>query len=59
MKNAVGRALPQYVEGYGSVRPYQGPFCTIPEMNRAAPKVKFAKPHQSKVVEKQFPSPMG
>ena len=51
MKNAVGRVLPQYVEGYGSVRPYQGPFCTIPEMNRAAPKVKFAKPHQSKVFE--------
>ncbi len=44
------RNLPPYIAGYGQVRPFQGSFATLPDMNRQAPKVKFAKPGEGKAL---------
>ncbi|MDF2876462.1 MAG: citF 1, partial [Sporomusa sp.] len=34
LTNAIGRSLPEYVEGYGKVRPFAGAFATVPDMLR-------------------------
>lgn len=50
MKNALGRDIPQFIEGYGQAIPFAGAFDTPPDMHRQAPKVKTVKPGQSKLV---------
>lgn len=50
MKNALGREIPQSIEGYGQVVPFAGAFDTAPDMQRQAPKVKTVKPGQSKLL---------
>ncbi|HML88287.1 MAG TPA: citrate lyase subunit alpha [Methylomusa anaerophila] len=51
MVNALGRALPEYIEGYGIVRPFNGAFATLPAMTRQAPKVKRMQPGECKLAD--------
>lgn len=51
IKNAIGRSLPEYVEGYGKVKPFAGAFATEPDMTRQAPKVKRILPGEQKLAE--------
>ncbi|MDR3271631.1 MAG: citrate lyase subunit alpha [Peptococcaceae bacterium] len=48
MKNAVGRDLPDFLEGYGEIKPFVGAFATIPTIRKTSPKVKFTLPTASK-----------
>lgn len=50
MKNAVGRELPDYLEGYGRVLPFAGAFARCGEHARAAAKVRNAAPGESKLL---------
>lgn len=51
MKNAVGRELPEYIEGYGPVEPYGGAFAHTGTASRQAVGVKAVKPGQAKLLE--------
>jgi citrate lyase subunit alpha/citrate CoA-transferase len=50
MINAVGRELPEHVDGYGRVIPFAGAFAARPTMRRHAPLVKTVRPGESKFV---------
>ena len=52
LKNSLGRELPEYIEGYGKVRPYQGAFVEAEKSSqRAAARIpRSAKRGQSKAV---------
>lgn len=50
MKNAVGRELPEQVEGYGRVIPFAGVFAHSGEHTHAAAKVHSAAPGESKLL---------
>jgi citrate lyase subunit alpha/citrate CoA-transferase len=39
-KNAAGRELPEFIEGYGPVKPFAGADARIPEGNRAGPRIR-------------------
>ncbi len=39
-RNAVGREIPDFIEGYGKVRQYQGAFARKPEGNICGPKLR-------------------
>lgn len=51
MINAIGREIPEAVEGYGPVKPFAGAFATQPDMQRQAPAVKAARPGESKLLD--------
>lgn len=51
MNNAIGRLVPETVDGYGSVKPFAGAFATVPAMRRQAPKVKTVSPGESKLID--------
>ncbi|MDR3287953.1 MAG: citrate lyase subunit alpha [Peptococcaceae bacterium] len=51
MKNAVGREIPDFLEGYGQIKPFKGAFATIPTIRKYAPKVKITAPGASKLVD--------
>lgn len=51
MKNAVGRELPEYIEGYGPVKPYGGAFANTGMAPRQAVTVKAVKPGEAKLLE--------
>ena len=44
MINAIGRELPEHVDGYGQVIPLTGAFATRPTMRRCVPPVKKVRP---------------
>jgi citrate lyase subunit alpha / citrate CoA-transferase len=44
MINAIGRELPDHVDGYGQVIPFAGAFATRPTMRRYAPPVEKVHP---------------
>ncbi len=48
--NYVNIELPKYIEGYGEVKPYKGAFNTEPSGVRYAPKIKFSKPGDVKLL---------
>jgi citrate lyase subunit alpha/citrate CoA-transferase len=50
MINAIGRELPELVDGYGRVAPFAGAFATRPRMRRYSPLVKTVRPDESKLV---------
>ena len=50
MMNAIGRELPEYINGYGRVVPFAGAFATRPGTRRYAPPMKTARPGESKVL---------
>jgi citrate lyase subunit alpha / citrate CoA-transferase len=49
MKNAIGREIPEQIDGYGKVAPYAGAFAARPDMLRYAPAVKIVRPGASKL----------
>ncbi len=51
MKNSIGRQVPDYLEGYGAVRPFNGAFQTFPDMLRQAPAVKMRRPTDRKIAK--------
>lgn len=50
MINAVGRNIPDEIQGYKKVVPYQGPFAIQPSVNIAGPKAKVGVPGTNKVL---------
>jgi len=50
MVNAVGRTIPDTINGYKTVVPYAGPFATKPEGRRAGALLKASTPEHSKVL---------
>lgn len=48
--NKVNREMPSYIEGYGEVKPYAGPFATEPVGRKYAPLKGFSKPGESKIL---------
>ena len=50
MINAIGRELPEHVDGYGRVIPFAGAFAARPTTRRHAPPVKTVRPGESKLV---------
>jgi citrate lyase subunit alpha / citrate CoA-transferase len=50
MLNAVGRELPDYIEGYGTVEPFQGAFANCSAGCRKSLAVKPVKPGEQKLV---------
>src|SRR3712207_1876339 len=50
MLNAIGRELPEHVDGYGRVIPFAGAFAARPTTRRHAPPVKMVRPGESKLV---------
>jgi len=50
MINAVGRELPEYIAGYGAVRPFAGVVTAAKEASRAKVKVNGVQPGESKVL---------
>jgi citrate lyase subunit alpha/citrate CoA-transferase len=50
MLNAIGRELPERVDGYGRVIPFAGAFAARPRTRRHAPPVKKVRPGESKLV---------
>ena len=49
--NAIGRELPEHVDGYGRAFPFAGAFATRPNTRRYAPPVKMVWPGESKLVD--------
>lgn len=47
--NAVGRKLPRFIEGYGEVKPYAGPFAVKPGASAVIPLREPYLPHASKM----------
>lgn len=50
MINAAGRFIPDTLPGYRDIRPYAGPFATVPDGRRAGQKIKAFRPGTSKVL---------
>ena len=50
IKNKAEREIPEYIEGYGVVKPYAGPFATKPTGRKYAPLKGFSKPGDSKIL---------
>lgn len=50
MKNGIGREIPEFVEGYGRVIPYEGAFSQIQPERRYAPLMKQARPGDEKLL---------
>ena len=50
IKNKAEREIPEYIEGYGEVKPYAGPFATEPTGRKYAPLKSFSRPGDSKIL---------
>ena len=51
MINALGRELPDAINGYGSVAPFAGILATPPPLRRHAPPIKAVRPGDRKVID--------
>ncbi|SHK12500.1 citrate lyase subunit alpha / citrate CoA-transferase [Hathewaya proteolytica DSM 3090] len=51
MKNILGRELPDFIEGYGKVKPFEGAFANLDQCEKRALKVKAVKPGDTKLFE--------
>ncbi len=51
MKNSVGRDIPDYIENYGQVKPFEGAFANYGDRRRVSVKLRSIKPGESKLVE--------
>ncbi|WFA08128.1 citrate lyase subunit alpha [Tissierella sp. Yu-01] len=51
VKNGIGREIPEFIEGYGEVKPYVSPFDMVPTGSKAGAKLKRPLPHKSKMIE--------
>ncbi|WP_027625123.1 citrate lyase subunit alpha [Clostridium lundense] len=50
MKNVLGRELPEVIEGYGKVKPFEGAFANCGVVEKKAVKVQSVVPGESKVL---------
>jgi citrate lyase subunit alpha / citrate CoA-transferase len=50
MKNSLGRELPEYIEGYGKVKAFNGAFGNLGEVSKRSIMLKSAMPTESKIV---------
>ncbi len=50
MVTALGREIPEYIDGYGKTTPFSGAFAMRPGMHKYGPTVKAARPGESKLV---------
>ncbi|EYE88987.1 citrate lyase subunit alpha [Fervidicella metallireducens AeB] len=50
MKNILGREIPEFVEGYGKVKPFGGAFNNLGEVTKKEVRVKSAVPGETKVL---------
>ncbi|MCC5908880.1 MAG: citrate lyase subunit alpha [Clostridiaceae bacterium] len=50
MKNILGREIPEYIEGYGTVKAFKGAFASLREVERKAVKLQSAEPTEKKVL---------
>lgn len=48
--NKVGISLPEFIEGYGDVKPYEGAFASKPEGNKATIKKSYSFSREDKIV---------
>lgn len=44
MKNILGRDIPDYIEGYGQVKPFIGAYASLDDRSRAIVKRRTVKP---------------
>lgn len=51
MKNSLGREIPEVIEGYGTVKPFQGVFQDVGQTMRKAVKLTPVTPKDQKVLE--------
>ncbi|ERI95318.1 citrate lyase, alpha subunit [Clostridiales bacterium oral taxon 876 str. F0540] len=51
MKNVLGREIPEYINGYGSVNPFEGAFSNMGIKEKKAVKVTTVTPYDNKVLE--------
>lgn len=51
MINAAGRIIPDQIAGCSAVRPYAGPFATIPQGRMVGPKIRVNSPKSDKLVK--------
>lgn len=51
IKNAVNREIPEYVEGIGELKPFQGAFAYEPEAEKASTKISKKFPGEKKVLK--------
>lgn len=50
MKNCLGREIPEYIEGYGKVKSFEGAFNNIGLATKTSIKLKSAMPGESKLI---------
>lgn len=50
MKNVLGREIPDYIEGYGEIKPFQGAFANYGIREKIGVKVSSVKPGEEKVL---------
>lgn len=50
MKNVLGRELPDYIEGYGEIKPFEGAFENCGVVEKRSMKVKSVTPGEDKVL---------
>ncbi|MCC8156464.1 MAG: citrate lyase subunit alpha [Oscillospiraceae bacterium] len=50
MKNSLGREIPDYIEGYGQMRQYNGAFGNMGEIVKCAPKLRCFMPGDKKLL---------
>jgi citrate lyase subunit alpha/citrate CoA-transferase len=51
LKNKIGREVPEYVEGIGELKPYNGPFSFQPEKRKFGRKISQVMPGSSKLLD--------
>ena len=50
-KNKIGRDIPEYIEGIGELRPYNGPFSFQPTKRKYGREISQVKPGDSKLLD--------
>lgn len=50
LKNAIGREIPERIEGLGELTPYQGPFAIRPKNRRRGPQLRQVEPGEKKLL---------
>ncbi|SDJ97208.1 citrate lyase subunit alpha [Natronincola ferrireducens] len=50
MKNILGREIPETIQGYGTVKPFQGAFASLGEVEKKSVKLKSTGPKEEKVL---------
>lgn len=51
MKNVLGRDIPEYIDGYGRVKPFEGAFANMGMTQKKSVNVKSVRPEEKKVLK--------